>query len=665
MTSTPGPRSRTSSRATAPALATRGSSSRLLIPSLRSTPSKSNLAAASYTSPATPTYAAATASQGLSHTVSQGSSNTTSPPLPPPPPATQPGMLDSSASSVANLDLSEGILVQDVDAEADTAESDEVTVMGSVETTAGEEDSKRSLRDQLRKTLNQKQPAGEVPSPRTRLKDKQAAMDELPYEAGPSFTPRQYFVLTDAGKPVFVSRSDEYDNDTLTSTIGIMQALISVFIDENDKLRCINTRSSRITFLVRSPLYYVCYSAWGEPESVTRSHLEYLHLQIISIVTASHLRRLFERRGNFDLRRMLDGAESFMTSILARLEFDLAISMSSLHCLKLDAGLRKRAGEALVPTSKIKDILYVFLVAAGKVVTLVRPKKHSIHPADIHIMLNTIHNPSILHSPASVSWIPVCLPKFNPSGFVNTYISYLRRDGDSPGPSGAASPVPSPTATPPPESDSSEEVPDAQVETTESGAGASAVAFPSTPKAAVPSSGAAEPDTGIALVCISGSAEFDAIRLWCDTVSQRLEKEGTLGEIVQALTAGKTAYAVGDLGIPGLRHFVYKSRGQVQVTMPVFEDPYDALDERRRLVTLYQLLHDAIHAKSGQEGMLKLQYLKTDKESVLGWITQPFELYIALSPRLPKSAAVGAANSVARWVKREEARLFLRDAPVF
>ena len=46
-------------------------------------------------------------------------------------------------------------------------------------------------------------------------------------------------------------------------------------------------------------------------------------------------------------------------------------------------------------------------------------------------------------------------------------------------------------------------------------------------------------------------------------------------------------------------------------------------------------------------------------------ITQPFELYIALSPLLPKGAAVGAANAVARWVKKEETRLFLRDVPVF
>ena len=82
-------------------------------------------------------------------------------------------------------------------------------------------------------------------------------------------------------------------------------------------------------------------------------------------------------------------------------------------------------------------------------------------------------------------------------------------------------------------------------------------------------------------------------------------------------------------------------------------------------MTLYQMIHDAIHAKSGQEGTLKLQYIRTDKEIVMGWITQPFELYIALSPRLPKAAVINAANAVARWVKKEEASLFLKDAPVF
>ncbi len=102
---------------------------------------------------------------------------------------------------------------------------------------------------------------------------------------------------------------------------------------------------------------------------------------------------------------------------------------------------------------------------------------------------------------------------------------------------------------------------------------------------------------------------------------------------------------------------------------------------------MYQLVQDALHARSGQPGgPLKLQFIQTDTECILGWVSQitqtylvgnmyaptlsqqvtsPFELYLALSPKLPKSAAVSAANALTRWVKKNEAELFLRDAPVF
>lgn len=84
--------------------------------------------------------------------------------------------------------------------------------------------------------------------------------------------------------------------------------------------------------------------------------------------------------------------------------------------------------------------------------------------------------------------------------------------------------------------------------------------------------------------------------------------------------------------------------------MPSYEDPYDELNERRRcvvlsrvallpltpvifcrLITLYQTLHDNIHAKSGQEGTLKLQYIRTEKESVLGWVSLLPTLFICIT----------------------------------
>ena len=66
----------------------------------------------------------------------------------------------------------------------------------------------------------------------------------------------------------WLSTPEAEEASNATNTIGIMQALISVFLDDNDKLRCINAGRTRISFLLRSPLYYACASSWGEPESV-------------------------------------------------------------------------------------------------------------------------------------------------------------------------------------------------------------------------------------------------------------------------------------------------------------------------------------------------------------------------------------------------------------
>ena len=62
-----------------------------------------------------------------------------------------------------------------------------------------------------------------------------------------------------------------------------------------------------------------------------------------------------------------------------------------------------------------------------------------------------------------------------------------------------------------------------------------------------------------------------------------MDTEGTLDALVGAYQDKKIEYSVSELGIPGLRHFVYKSRAQVQITYPTFEDPYDQSQSRKRL----------------------------------------------------------------------------------
>jgi hypothetical protein len=116
---------------------------------------------------------------------------------------------------------------------------------------------------------------------------------------------------------------------------------------------------------------FLCNVSFSHLRSKTRSHLEYLHLQVLSVVTVSQLRRIFERRTNFDLGRLLGGgrelflpcisgthlskgSEILIHSLLDRAENDMAMGTSSLHCLKLDPVVRSRAANHLIPTSKMK-----------------------------------------------------------------------------------------------------------------------------------------------------------------------------------------------------------------------------------------------------------------------------------------------------------------------
>jgi len=69
----------------------------------------------------------------------------------------------------------------------------------------------------------------------------------------------------------------------------------------------------------------LCGVSFSHLRSKTRSHLEYLYLQVLSIVTVSQLRRIFERRTNFDLGRLLGGGHDFCLTFHLRDSFSKRI----------------------------------------------------------------------------------------------------------------------------------------------------------------------------------------------------------------------------------------------------------------------------------------------------------------------------------------------------
>ena len=232
---------------------------------------------------------------------------------------------------------------------------------------------------------------------------------------------KHIFVLSEAGKPIFSLHGEE---DMMVSLGGLMQALVSFVADSGDTIKSIKTADTNIVFLVKSPLILVGVSSTGLHSSQLTVQLLYIHSQIISVLTASQLNRIFEQRRNYDLRRLLTGSERLITSLSHQMDRDHSYFLSAVKCLPLTSQDRNTISESIIRyAGKVKDVVFGILLADNHLISLVRMKKYFIHPADLHLVFNLINSTeSFKHSE---SWTPLCLPKFDSSGFLHAHVSYL------------------------------------------------------------------------------------------------------------------------------------------------------------------------------------------------------------------------------------------------
>ncbi|KAJ9056107.1 Vacuolar fusion protein mon1 [Entomophthora muscae] len=398
----------------------------------------------------------------------------------------------------------------------------------------------------------------------------------------------QVFILSSAGKPIYTRYGDE---SKLSGYMGILQAIISFFADDNDSIRCINAGAAKIVFMLRDPLYFILVSKTSESEETLREQLYCFHHQILSILTASQLTRVFEKSTNFDLRRLLGGTECFLDALAMRIS-GVAPShlLEAIRAVRLPFPLRSQLGKALKPVrDEGADILYVVLASRYRLVHLLRSQRVTLHPTDLHLLLNVVHaSPSFMTS-HQASWLPICLPRFNRNGFLYALIVFLSRD--------------------PP----------------------------------------------LALVLLSPHRDkFEAASKCQESILAALEQKNLLGQVIQA--ARDDEYNIVDVGVPGLRHFLFKSKPLVQFTASRFRPPYILNKERKRLFSLYQDCYYQLHNRFRP---LRIHFTDTEQETVVGWHTQQFELYATFTPYISKAALVQSALKLTRWVQARREELFI------
>lgn len=346
---------------------------------------------------------------------------------------------------------------------------------------------------------------------------------------------KHYMIFSSAGKPIY---SRHGDVNLINGYIGVIQTIISFYEESKDPLQSFTAGDTKFVVSTQGPLYFVAISSLGESEAQLRIQLDALYMQILSTLTLPRLTQIFTNRPSTDLRRPLEGTDVLLSSLADTFTKGSASTLlSALECLKIRKSQRHVINNTLLKTRTDK-LLYGLIVAGGRLVSVVRPKRHSLHPSDLQLIFNMLFEAKSIRSGGGENWIPLCLPGFNNTGYVYMYVSFLDADDSD------TTSTPSPTPT--------------------------------------PENATSSRDDAIAVLLISTDKEsFYDLKQMRDAVVFQLQKNGSLDIIKTAVRAGRPATT--DI-VPGtqLRHFLYKSRANVQFTTSSYAPHFNSLISHRR-----------------------------------------------------------------------------------
>ena len=233
---------------------------------------------------------------------------------------------------------------------------------------------------------------------------------------------KHFLILSSAGKPIY---SRHGDDQLVTNYIGVVQTIISFYEGAKDGLKGFTAGDVRFVVMSKGPLNLVAISRLGESDSQLRTQLEALYMQILSTLTLPNMERMFSNRPSMDLRRPLQGTETLLSALADGFTRGSPSSLlSAVECLRLRKTHRQVINNSMLKV-KSQNLLYGLIVAGGKLVSVIRPKKHSLHPGDLELIFNMLFEAEGVKAGGGENWIPICLPGFNNTGFLYMYVSFL------------------------------------------------------------------------------------------------------------------------------------------------------------------------------------------------------------------------------------------------
>uniref|UniRef100_A0A804N6X1 Vacuolar fusion protein MON1 homolog n=1 Tax=Zea mays TaxID=4577 RepID=A0A804N6X1_MAIZE len=229
---------------------------------------------------------------------------------------------------------------------------------------------------------------------------------------------KHFFILSNSGKPIYSRYGDEHKLAGFSATL---QAIISFVENSGDHIKFVRAGKHQIVFLVKGPIYLVCISCTEESYEGLRGQLELMYGQLLLILTKS-VNKCFEKNPRFDMATLLGGTDAVFLSLIHAFSWNPATFLHAYTCLPLAQSTRQAASAVLQDIAD-SGVLFALLMCEHKVISLVGAQKATLHPDDILLLANFILSSGSFRT--SESFVPICLPRYNPMAYLHAYVHFF------------------------------------------------------------------------------------------------------------------------------------------------------------------------------------------------------------------------------------------------
>lgn len=154
---------------------------------------------------------------------------------------------------------------------------------------------------------------------------------------------KHVFILSFAGRPIFSRYGDE---TLLAAYMGVLSAFISNVESMKDTLRSFTAGIWKFVFLYKGPIYLVSISRTSESIAQLRLQLNFVHSQLISILTGG-IHAMLYRAPNYDLRHLLGGTGNQMRHLISQTNRNPSFFLDAINVLRIHADTRSKIGKIL------------------------------------------------------------------------------------------------------------------------------------------------------------------------------------------------------------------------------------------------------------------------------------------------------------------------------